>query len=97
MARQPHEQRVVDERQELFDKHQKLEAFVNEGGIFETLPQRDQELLRRQYSVMEDYLDILNERIERFPNDPRTELERRADEEAESARMRPEVLDPEAR
>lgn len=62
---QPHEQRVVDEKEELDEKHHKLRGFIG-GEIFNNLNPLDQELLVKQESVMISYSQILQERIARF-------------------------------
>lgn len=61
----PHQQRVVEERNELVDKVTKLHSFFN-TEIFESLPGEDQELLVKQEKVMKEYSDILLDRIKRF-------------------------------
>ena len=60
-----HEQRVVDERNELAGKLDKLSTFLA-GKIYYTLADEDQELLALQCVQMRQYLDTLNCRIERF-------------------------------
>jgi hypothetical protein len=62
----PHQQRVVDEKNELQDKHSKLGAFILDNPIFNTLDSEEQEDLRSQNDVMGEYLDILERRISRF-------------------------------
>jgi hypothetical protein len=62
---QPHQQRVVDEKQELDDKITKLMAFIG-GDIFKSLERRDQELLSQQLGHMRSYSETLSLRIERF-------------------------------
>lgn len=66
---QPHEQRVVTEKQELDEKLSKLKAFCFAPGspVFKGLPPEDRDLLEGQYTVMEKYSMILGERIARFP------------------------------
>lgn len=61
------QQRVVEEHQELHDKVTKLTKFMaSNNGLFESLEKEDKKLLVAQASVMWDYIDILEERIERF-------------------------------
>ncbi len=55
---QPHEQRVVDERNELGEKLIKLRAFLG-GDLFSSLSINDQVLLTRQEAAMDEYLSIL--------------------------------------
>ncbi|NBM04401.1 crAss001_48 related protein [Proteus sp. G2671] len=62
---QSHQQRVVDEKQELDDKITKLMAFIG-GDIFKSLEHRDQELLGQQLGHMRSYSETLSLRIERF-------------------------------
>ena len=61
----PHEQRVVDERNELADNLAKLTAFFH-TVIFEGLQEVDQGLLVTQEDQMTAYLVTLNSRIKRF-------------------------------
>lgn len=63
---QPHQQRVVDEKTELDDKINKLSSFISENPIYGKLPEIDQELLSKQYSVMQEYSDLLAHRVARF-------------------------------
>lgn len=63
---QPHEQRVIDEKEELDEKLAKLIAFTGASPIFASLPLADQELLCEQRTVMSRYSDILEQRIARF-------------------------------
>ena len=68
---QPHQQRVVDEKTELDAKLEKLKAFIGNSGlnpsaIFEGLPPAERSRLVRQASIMEEYSDILRERIAQF-------------------------------
>lgn len=63
---QPHQQRVVDERDDLADKLTKLNSFIGKD-MFNSLPAEERIRLARQATVMKDYLDILNDRINAFP------------------------------
>ena len=63
---QPHQQRVVEERNELATKLGNLQEFIQTNQKFTTLPQFDKDLLHSQESVMQAYLKILNRRIARF-------------------------------
>ena len=67
---QPHEQRVVAEKQELDEKLAKLKAFCfgHETSIFRGLSPIDRDLLEDQYNSMKDYSEILAKRIARFPS-----------------------------
>lgn len=66
---QPHEQRVVTEKQELDEKLAKLHLFCFSPGnkIFAGLEPEDRDLLEDQYTAMNQYSDILAKRIGRFP------------------------------
>lgn len=57
--------RVVEDRDELEEKVNKLKAFTNSDKIYE-IPKTDARLLQRQLVCMEAYLQILNLRIEEF-------------------------------
>ncbi len=64
---QPHQQRVVDERAELGQKVSALARFISiENPVYMALPERDRDLLQDQLTVMLEYIDILDARIERF-------------------------------
>ena len=62
---QPHQQRVVDEKEALGEKLEKLLDFI-QTDFYKTLPERERELLFFQSQVMEDYYEVLQERIELF-------------------------------
>ena len=61
----PHQQRVVTEREELIHKLDKLTEFLK-GDFFRTLPADEQERLNRQHGIMEQYSNVLAERIVHF-------------------------------
>jgi len=62
---QPHQQRVVEEKNELSEKLDKLETF--EGGqIYSNLPPAEQSRLARQLLIMKLYEQVLSERIAAF-------------------------------
>ena len=63
---QPHQQRVIDEKQELDDKIEKLTAFISFSDIFKELPGMDQLLLHDQLTHMCNYSLTLEKRITRF-------------------------------
>lgn len=63
---QPHQQRVVDEVNELSDKHDKLIAFIESNQTFQSLESQEQTLLRAQVGAMRAYIEILNLRIAAF-------------------------------
>lgn len=62
----PHQQRVIDEANELQDRLTKLGAFVQKSPIFESLDSAEQDRLKRQMNPMSEYLGILRERIAAF-------------------------------
>lgn len=62
----PHQQRVVDEHTELKSKAKLLSHFIGFNQIFETLDEKEQELLREQNDVMWLYVEILGKRITAF-------------------------------
>ena len=62
----PHQQRVLDERTDLKDKHAKLSVFIHDNPVFLTLPEAEQQRLQRQEIAMGQYLEILDERIAAF-------------------------------
>jgi hypothetical protein len=59
---QPHQQRVVDEHDDLKSKLDKLNAFTK-GPTWLTIPYEERELLVRQSRAMESYLSILAKRM----------------------------------
>lgn len=63
---QPHQQRVVDEKNELADKVTKLAAFILDNPIFTTLEASEQKDMHIQLFCMENYLNVLERRINRF-------------------------------
>ncbi len=62
----PHQQRVIDEKAARDGEISRLEAFINTGSIFATLPADEQARLRRQLDVMRELSVILGERIAAF-------------------------------
>ena len=62
---QPHEQRVIEEREQLVSRLDKLTEFLK-GDLFKGLPADEQERLARQHRIMGDYAGILAERIVQF-------------------------------
>ena len=61
-----HQQRVLDERADLKDKHSKLSVFILDNPVFLALPEAEQQRLQRQEIAMGQYLEILDERIAAF-------------------------------
>ena len=62
-----HQQRVIDEKNELVERIIKLKAFFS-TELFVNLNSEDKQLLQRQCIVMQDYAGILEQRIFRFSN-----------------------------
>jgi len=65
MELQPHQQRVVTEREELKQKHDKLIDFMKSDKINQ-LTQLETNLLCLQSDIMSSYLNVLSRRIELF-------------------------------
>ena len=63
---QPHQQRVVDEKDELDKKAHALSDFIGYSPIFDTLDPAEQERLKEQNDVMWQYSEILAARIAAF-------------------------------
>lgn len=61
----PHQQRVVDEKNELDERLSKLDAFLH-TDTFKRLRNEEQILLDRQATAMRIYSNILRERIDLF-------------------------------
>jgi hypothetical protein len=64
-GRPPYQQRVVDERDELADKVEKLSAFLG-GDTYKRLADEEQTRLADQLAAMRQYVAVLNARIEAF-------------------------------
>jgi hypothetical protein len=62
---QPHQQRVVQERDDLQERTTKLDAFI-QSPLFKTVDPAEQTRLGRQSALMHDLLLLLNERIAVF-------------------------------
>ena len=62
MAIQPHQQRVIDEKEDLDVKIEKLSAFTR-SQAFENVPMAERHLLREQLMHMERYSATLGARI----------------------------------
>ena len=62
----PWQQRVVEERAALSDRLQKLDCFLNDRFLRESVTERDLKLLQEQSSCMHKYHAILVLRIARF-------------------------------
>lgn len=63
---EPYQLRVIEERDQLQEKLSKLNAFLVSSKFYVVIDEQEQILLTRQASAMQEYLDILISRIERF-------------------------------
>lgn len=67
MQLQPHQQRVIVERDELSVKLAKLIVFIKSNDFAKKVQdERERGWLTQQKDIMSQYLDILNERIDAF-------------------------------
>lgn len=57
-------QRVIQERDELRDRINKLGLFISTNAKYATLPRRQRRLLRKQYKHMVAYHNILTARLD---------------------------------
>lgn len=64
----PHQQRVVDEKEALDEKLEKLSTFKASNPIYFKLPDAEQHRLARQLVLMMEYSEVLGERIAAFPS-----------------------------
>ena len=62
---EPHQQRVIDERNELDDKIDKLARFMK-SEMLVSLPVDEQDRLDKQLKIMWEYSSILQERMAAF-------------------------------
>lgn len=63
----PHEERIVIEQEDLFDKIVKLREFIINKSLFNKLPYDEQGRLKIQLFIMEQYNAVLTDRIDNFP------------------------------
>ena len=63
---QPHQDRVVEEKKELDEKIVKLDLFIESNPLFQKVPLDEQNRLRSQLDVMQEYSAILKDRIANF-------------------------------
>lgn len=61
-----HQKRVIEEKEELEKKINKLNDFIFNNCIYADLEIEDQNLLMEQLSCMSNYYKILAQRISRF-------------------------------
>ena len=63
----PHQQRVVDERNELLEKATKLYDFMDdENPVWGKIDSAEKERMTRQHGHMIKYAEVLDERIAAF-------------------------------
>jgi len=62
----PHQQRVLDEKQELDIRITKLDEFITRNPLFAKLPGDEQARMKRQLDVQRELSTILGERIAHF-------------------------------
>ena len=62
----PHQQRVLDEKQELDIRITKLDEFIQPNPFFGKVPEAEQARMKRQLDVMQELSTILAERIANF-------------------------------
>lgn len=62
----PHQQRVIVECDELTDKLNALNSFVESNDLYKKLDSKEQRRLQRQLTFMELYWAVLMERINNF-------------------------------
>ena len=65
----PHQKRVIEEQVELETKYTNLKIFITNNPIFKSLNEEEQLRLSSQLKVMEEYNNILKERINNFNNE----------------------------
>lgn len=58
--------RMHEERNSLLERLERLVVFINGTTRFKELPKKDQTLLRKQFKIMVEYYNVLNERFESF-------------------------------
>lgn len=64
---QPYQQRVIDEKAELDVKIQKLTEFLSSDKS-ESVEADEKDRMKWQLDIMEDYSEVLGERIANFPS-----------------------------
>ena len=68
----PHQERVVAERAEVKERLDKLSAFIDAAPmnpIWKNLPYDEQGRLKIQRFIMQQYVAVLEDRIDNFPNE----------------------------
>ena len=59
----PHIQRLLEERNDLLDRLEKLTIFINTNNVFKSLPDDEKILLRLQFEHMRAYCNVLDTRL----------------------------------
>ncbi len=62
----PHQERVAEERRQLLERLDLLSAFCNSDRFHDDVAQDERERLLHQRDIMQDYLQVLSERIANF-------------------------------
>lgn len=62
---QPHQQRVIEEKEQLEERLAKLHGFID-GDLYSTLDEAERSRLRQQRYYMSGYLQALRERVDAF-------------------------------
>lgn len=65
----PHQERVLTEKHELDRKRRALAHFIERNEVFAKLPRDEQKRLERQRKTMQEYSDVLGERISHFSDE----------------------------
>ena len=65
----PHQERVLTEKHELDEKRRALGYFIERNEVFAKLPKDEQKRLERQRKAMQEYSDVLGERISHFSDE----------------------------
>ena len=65
---QEYQKRVVQEYEEVWDRYFKLGKFLNDAtqGMLEQIGAEEAARLQRQFRIMDEYAQVLRERIENF-------------------------------
>jgi hypothetical protein len=66
----PHEQRMIEEKEQLNEKIEKLQAFLENKAPLIGMEPYDLNLLRHQLRTMFSYSEVLGMRISRFDHAP---------------------------
>lgn len=63
---QPHQQRVIDEKNDLHAKAKALSHFIGHNPLFDEIDKDEQERLKLQNDIMWQYYEVLVARIANF-------------------------------